>query len=908
MIGLALWIAAAATAADEDRAAAACAAVGFDVVDVNEGAVVVADPRQGVQAENLRETLMGAYDEFGVVGGVAVVDEFGNDAFGAGVDPSVDPKPTGAVVRRFKSKAVTTALPFGGALLGKRIALSAGHGWLDDDGNGTFATQRSNFQFSPSARGITEDFFTTETVTNQIIPLLLGMGADVVVVRAPDHDVGEENVVSGVVEAGEFVGVANGRQAVAEGEGRVVYALNQSPRAVRRLAIRFPAVVDGAGSVVVEVNGAGGGSFVFNLDQRRGPGSWQELGFFAVDAASKVVVSAGPGAGRLAVDRVMVGGGTHESGHPWWQMAAHSYVPERGVAVPGAVAGKNDVTIRPSYAELFDVDAFLSIHANASGVAGGSTANGLTVYRYNCSDSRFPDHSSSTAATGCDDPPGSTDLCDEVHAATIDALQAQWDPEFNSRGAGTLVANFGELRDLINAPGVLIETAFFDNLAAPTDGRRASDNKALHDPRWREAFATGVVTGLARFFDATSTAPPARPVGVFAKNVDGDLVISWNAVERAGGYRVYRAFVDVDGVRAFDEGTVVNGATSLAFTDLRQADVVAVKVAALDDNGEGYASSVVAAKVGPAVGLIVDAYDRRDAFVQDIDNTLSYSFEHAAALAAALPAGFDGVDDDALSSAGGDVDLGAYAFVDFFAGKDSTEHQPIAAAQQQQLRAYVDRGGRLFVSGEEVGYALVDTSDDAADAAFFADVLGAVYEGDDSGAYDVVVGGVDSGVDDGSGGVYEVVFPDVVSAAAGATVFGTWPDGSGAATKKGSAIFLATPFEALVPASSRAAVMAAVVDALAVPVPAEGEGEEGEGEGEEGEGEEGEGEEGEGDGVTILPASVDGGAEDGCGGCGASSASSSSLLLWGLLGLSLRGRASRARPDLDHGRRAARAV
>ena len=148
------------------------------------------------------------------------------------------------------------------------------------------------------------------------------------------------------------------------------------------------------------------------------------------------------------------------------------------------------------------------------------------------------------------------------------------------------------------------------------------------------------------------------------------IVVSWSAVAGASGYKVRRAAVQQDAVRAFDEGVVVTGTTA-AFEELPAGGTFAFTVAALDDNGESFASSAVAAKVGPPVALIVDAYDRRDSFVQDIDNTLDYAIEHAAALGTALP-GFDGADDDAL----GDLVLADWDFVDVFCGKDSSEHEP----------------------------------------------------------------------------------------------------------------------------------------------------------------------------------------------------------------------------------------
>src|SRR5690606_34282017 len=123
---------------------------------------------------------------------------------------------------------------------------------------------------------------------------------------------------------------------------------------------------------------------------------------------------------------------------------------------PAALDELGDVTIRPAYIESIGADAYLSFHANASGVGGGSSANGISTYRYSCS--TYNDHTSSAGATACDDPPGSRALLDEVHSGALARIRSDFDPAFSDRGK--LVANFGELRVLDDTPGALIETGF----------------------------------------------------------------------------------------------------------------------------------------------------------------------------------------------------------------------------------------------------------------------------------------------------------------------------------------------------------------------------------------------------------------------------------------------------------------
>lgn len=717
----------------------------------------------------------------------------------------------------------TERLPFGAALAGLRVAISAGHGWLAD--GASWRTQRSRWEFEGcgSCRGIVEDFFTAELVSNQLIPLLENMGAEVVLVREPDHDAREALIVDESDSAYSESGVwADG---VSEGGWAGGYRTN-SPDDLGSARFSLPAVdgrrrvslrwVHGGnrtpGAVVSVVHQ--GGVRTISLDQTRMGTFWLDLGRFPFSTMSEAAVELahGPAAGYLIADAVKVGGGLWApADKPFWQMAAATYVPWSGA--PADVIGRGDVTIRPSYAEHVGADAYVSVHANASGAAGGSSANGTSTYRFNCL--VYGDHTSSSAAVDCDDPPGSLALLDEVHSAILSRLRAEWDVGWGDRGGR--VANFGELRDLDDTPGILVETGFFDNVASPAGDPPpvVPDNRALHDPRWRESMAQGIADGLAAFLAPGTRAPPARPEGLSATNQpDGSLLVSWRSVEGALGYKVYRA----EKGRAFDEGTVVEGATELFLTDLEPRSVHSFRVAALDHNGEGFASQAVSARFrgaaltgAPAEALLLYAYDRRDAWVQDVDNDLQYSVEHAQALAAYEGGDlfFDGALDEVVEE--GALPLGAYRVVDLVVGKDSTRDRPVSKGMQGLLATYLAEGGRLLASGEEIGYALVETSSDPADAAFLEDVLGAVYVADDADSFVMAApstgpfaGLPDVSIDDGTGGVYEVRYPDVFDAAPGAEVVLTYPDGRGAAVATGRVVLVGAPLEAVVPDAARA--------------------------------------------------------------------------------------------------------
>jgi N-acetylmuramoyl-L-alanine amidase len=692
-----------------------------------------------------------------------------------------------------------------GVLAGKRIALVAGHGWLED-GTG-WRTQRSRWDFNGcgNCRGIIEDFFTAEFVTNQLAPLIEGMGGEVVFTREADHSVAEA-----VINAAPVTSVPAQNGVIAKGQGGTAeFAASFPAPGFRRAYARWTAGADRSTAAGMLVAYAGGESLV-DVDQTQPGAFWRSLGRFWFGSAGTLTWTS-DGSAALSLGQVKFGGGTF-AGKPFWQMAAKTYVTWAGAA--SAVTANGDVNIRPVYAESLDIDAYVSIHANASGAgsASGTTATGTSVYRYSCQTSA--DFTLSSQATDCDDPPGSANFAETMQRSIIDGLQAEWDPNWKDRSAR--VANFGEVRNLIDAPGVLVETAFFDNITKGTDASspKMADNRALHDPRFREALARSVARGIARLFVASAEAVPDRPRGVSAVNVaDGSLRVRWTPVPGATSYKVYRVTgLGADGAPAFDAGTEVSG-TSLVLTDLQPGTAYAFSVAALNASGEGYPSAAVAARYRgvktrgqPANVLVVHAYDRRDAWVQDVDNDLRVSLRHGGALSVF----FDGALDDAVPS------LAEYALVDVACGKDSTEHDSVSPALIAALTAHVAGGGALIISGEEIAYDL--SRGDAADKAFLANVLHAAYVADDAQSLEVGGLGATFELDDGTHGSYAVTFPDVVSATSGGLAL-TYPDGRGGAVLSGSVFYAGFGLETIVGAAARQALFDALLAGFALPAP-----------------------------------------------------------------------------------------
>ncbi len=135
--------------------------------------------------------------------------------------------------------------------------------------------------------------------------------------------------------------------------------------------------------------------------------------------------------------------------------------------------------------------------------------------------------------------------------------------------------------------------------------------------------------------------------------------------------------------------------------------------------------------------LIVDGFDRTSG---------SYdrpTHDFAAQVGIATGEGFSVVNHERVD----DLDLGDFGGLIWLLGDESTDDITFTAGEQDAIRDYLDQGGRIVVSGSEVGYA--------SDAAFLDAVLHVAYVSDDAGSS--VAGGYRFGTE------YEEDYPDVLS-------------------------------------------------------------------------------------------------------------------------------------------------
>jgi hypothetical protein len=413
--------------------------------------------------------------------------------------------------------------------------------------------------------------------------------------------------------------------------------------------------------------------------------------------------------------------------------------------------------------------------------------------------------------------------------------------------------DFGEITDTATGnefDATIIEVAFHDN---------ATDAALLRDPKVRDQVGKSSMHATIKYFNqfggATNAIPPGMPTNLRATtNAAGDITLQWNAPvsnawngNAATGYAIE---LSTNGY-AFGQLASVAGVATTSYV-IPAAQVGSnthyFRVRATNAGGRSEPSWVVGARSrgdgGPRV-LVVNGFTRLERQQNVIQRTglnytnpsqgtqvnvervrprFSNSFDYVAQVGAAidayttLPVGFDMVQKSQVSA--GQVNLGNYDAVIWLAGEQSTGDGTIRGAEQTAITNYINAGGRLFVSGSELGWDLVANNNGSS---FFTNTLKAGYVGDDAGTYTAtgaagsIFSGVSVGIDDGSQ-FYDVDFPDRLSAAGGSTIAMNYVGGTGggAATQWASGrarvVTMGFPFETITTANTRSTVMARVLD------------------------------------------------------------------------------------------------
>lgn len=259
------------------------------------------------------------------------------------------------------------------------------------------------------------------------------------------------------------------------------------------------------------------------------------------------------------------------------------------------------------------------------------------------------------------------------------------------------------------------------------------------------------------------------------------------------------------------------------------------KIAAKNQSGLSNASEVlcgVPADSAVTDILVVNGFDR----VTNTNNTFDYIRNYAKPI---LDNGYSFVSSSNEAIFKGRLSLSKFKTVIWMLGDESTADETFNKFEQDSIKAFLNNGGNLFVSGSEIGWDLGRSSYSSNDDIYFynnylkARYISDAPENSKATYYKVepVSGGLFDGIgqvsfDNGTHGTIDVDWPDAIGAVNGATdvlkfvgvstakgvsgvaYHGRFPSG----IRNGSLVHLSVPFETFYPESKRTEIMSKVLN------------------------------------------------------------------------------------------------
>ncbi len=364
--------------------------------------------------------------------------------------------------------------------------------------------------------------------------------------------------------------------------------------------------------------------------------------------------------------------------------------------------------------------------------------------------------------------------------------------------------------DILNKPGSHVR--LFDKRAA--DGRpivyeaSGSATKCIH-----RTVDWGDYT--PRRFNQLMIAAPQFQV----ENIGNRQIrITWNTINKASRYEIY---FSIDGIAFSDMGETAD--LSRTFTNLSEGQSYYFQVMGMNDQGEvGIISEVLGTRVSTQKSpiLIVNGFDRMSSGI----NTKNYIIQYAKALNN-LNLCFDSCCNEAIIL--NQIDLKDYSIVIWISGEESTADHTFDGQEQASVRSYLENGGKLFVSGAEIGWDLDYYKNGLG---FYRNYLKASYVADDANVYQFsgISGSIFEGLtnfkfDNGTHGTYDVDWPDCIDPSDGSQVCLNYDGTSyhaaiqyegtfGSSTKTGKLVYFGFPYETIYPETDRNEIMKRIIN------------------------------------------------------------------------------------------------
>jgi len=378
---------------------------------------------------------------------------------------------------------------------------------------------------------------------------------------------------------------------------------------------------------------------------------------------------------------------------------------------------------------------------------------------------------------------------------------------------------------------------WYDNAASLAKKYDLADSKHLKGVgMWALGYDDGrsELWNLLRQRYLPESEPPAevpKSIVVLPSTDSTSLHVRFEPVYGVNGYEIY---LSTDGIN-FTLARQTN-LTSLTIDRLQANQLYYLLIRSFNDRGYSAYSSLLAAtatKRKPA--LLVDGFERSNGGT----NTYRYLKYHATSFAAN---GF------AVASATNDALINnlcvadSFRIADWMLGNEGSNDFTFNNKEKDIVRRFLEQGGRLLVSGSEVGWDLV-AKGSPDDRDFFRNYLKAVYLADAPlnrpGVYyrvQPLTGTIFDGLstfnfDNGTHGTYDVKWPDAilpaddavlglqfaglstVNGGCGIYYRGTFPESQ----QEGRLVFLSFPLETVYSTSARNALVGKILDFLNTP-------------------------------------------------------------------------------------------
>jgi Secretion system C-terminal sorting domain len=340
--------------------------------------------------------------------------------------------------------------------------------------------------------------------------------------------------------------------------------------------------------------------------------------------------------------------------------------------------------------------------------------------------------------------------------------------------------------------------------------------------------------------------PPERPelYSLVNGNSNKSLSFNWNKNPEKDlrGYRLYYAVNNnlSEWQLAADESQLTREEVAFSiespanFIVPPTQDVYYFRLTAIDSSGNEsspgdiYARSSYTNGQGFPTALIVNGFNRYGGSGSWQKATHSFVKSYFEALSAADSVVISSCSNQAVSA--NKIILSDYDFVIWFLGDESTVDETFSTTEQGKIKAFLKSGGKLFLSGSEVGWDL-DHKGTSGDKSFYHDYLKAEYVYDGNGNMSPAKGVASSsfeGTQLSFGQVYPEDWPDDINPVNGANRIMNYNEvrsGSqkriggiaysgefGGSTTPGKLVYIAFPFETVSSLTQRSGFMKSLLN------------------------------------------------------------------------------------------------